>query len=226
MLSTFTSLSLFGLFDQINTIFKNFAQTPATHIWIYVGLGALIFIETGLVIFPFLPGDSVLFFVGGLAALSAGKLNIWLLILVMGVIAFLANLINYEIGRRFGDVIPRIKWISRILKPQYIEEAHKFFEKWGSWAIFLGRFMPIIRTVVPFVAGTGKMPHKKFVLFNFLGGFSWVIVALGAGYLLGTNAWVQSHFEIIMLAIVVISLLPAVIGGFSSYIKNRKKATS
>ncbi|GAB2024674.1 VTT domain-containing protein [Lactovum odontotermitis] len=214
--------SIFGFFDQINVMFKNFAQTPSTHIWIYVVLGLLIFVETGLVIFPFLPGDSVLFFVGGLAALSDGKLNIVFLMVIMGAIAFLANLVNYEIGRRFGEVIPKVSWMSRILKPQYLAEAHKFFEKWGAWAIFLGRFMPIIRTVVPFVAGTGKMPQKKFVLFNFLGGFSWVIVALGAGYAFGTNAWVQSHFEIIMIAIVVVSLLPAIIGGLSGYMKNRR----
>ncbi|MDR0299439.1 MAG: VTT domain-containing protein [Streptococcaceae bacterium] len=219
-----TTLSIFGFFDQINTIFKQLAQTPSTHVWIYVGLGLLIFVETGLVIFPFLPGDSVLFFVGGLAALSNGKLNIILLMLIMGLIAFIANLCNYEIGRRFGEVIPKVKWISRILKPQYMDEAHKFFEKWGTWAIFLGRFMPIIRTVVPFVAGTGKMPHKKFVLFNFLGGFAWVIVALGAGYAFGKNTWVQAHFEIIMLAIVVVSLLPALIGVFRGVLARRKTA--
>ena len=217
-----TTLSIFGFFNDINKLFQTFAQTPSTHIWIYVVLGVIIFIETGLVIFPFLPGDSVLFFVGALAAASNGKLSILMLMLVMGIIAFLANLLNYEIGRRFGDVIPKVKWISKILKPQYMDDAHKFFEKWGSWAIFLGRFMPIIRTVVPFVAGTSKMPHRKFVLYNLLGGFAWVIVALGAGFLFGNIGFVKRNLEIIMLAIVVVSLLPAVIGGLNSYFKNKK----
>ncbi|MGY3729471.1 VTT domain-containing protein [Lactococcus termiticola] len=202
----------------------NFAQMPNGHIWIYVTLGLIIFVETGLVIFPFLPGDSILFFVGSLAAMSNGKLSLLYLILVMGILAFLANLLNYEIGRKFGNVIPKHPKLSKFLKPEYLEEAHKFFEKWGAWAIFLGRFMPIIRTVVPFVAGTGRMPHKKFVLFNFLGGFSWVIVTLGAGYLFGQVPFIKKNFELVMIAIVVVSLLPAAIGVLRKYLSTRRKA--
>ncbi len=214
-----TTLSIFGFFNSINDLFTKFLQTPGSEIWIFVLLGAIIFIETGIVIFPFLPGDSVLFFVGGLAAASNGRLSIALLILVMGIIAFLANLVNYEIGRRFGDVIPKHKWLSRFLKPEYMDDAKVFFEKWGAWAIFLGRFTPIIRTVVPFTAGASKMPHRKFVLFNLLGGFAWVIVALGAGFLFGQIPFVKKNLELIMIAIVVISLLPAVIAG----LRGRKK---
>ena len=215
----FIQLSIFGFFNEW---MANFAQMPNGHIWIYLVLGAIIFIETGLVIFPFLPGDSILFFVGSLAAMSNGKLSLGLLILSMGLTAFIANLLNYEIGRRFGDVIPKHKTLSRFLKPEYMEEAHHFFDKWGAWAIFLGRFMPIIRTVVPFTAGAGKMSHKKFVFFNFLGGFAWVIVALGAGYLFGGIPFVKQHFEIIMIAIVVVSLLPALIGVLKRILAGRK----
>ena len=217
----FTTLSIFGFF---NDWMSNFAQMPNGHIWIYIVLGAIIFIETGLVIFPFLPGDSILFFVGSLAAMSNGKLSIWILMLVMGTLAFLANLLNYEIGRKFGDVIPKHKLLSRFLKPEYLEEAHIFFEKYGSWAIFLGRFMPIIRTVVPFTAGTGRMPHKKFVFYNFIGGFAWVITALGAGYLFGQVPFIKKNFEFVMIAIVIVSLLPAVIGVAKRYFQGRKAA--
>lgn len=221
MFNQLPQLSVFGFF---NDWMQNFMDMPGGHIWIYVLLGAIIFIETGLVIFPFLPGDSILFFVGGLAAMSSGKLSIWLLMLVMGIIAFIANLLNYEIGRRFGDVIPKHKTLSKFLKPEYMDEAHQFFEKWGSWAIFLGRFMPIIRTVVPFTAGAGKMPHKKFVFFNLLGGFAWVIVGLGAGYIFGQVPFVKKHFELIMIAIVVVSLLPALIGVGKRVLTGRKSA--
>ncbi|MCL2858898.1 MAG: VTT domain-containing protein [Streptococcaceae bacterium] len=215
----FTSLSIFGFF---NDWMQHFANMPNGHIWIYIVLGIIIFVETGLVIFPFLPGDSILFFVGSLAAMSNGKLSIWGLIISMGAIAFLANLLNYEIGRRFGDSIPNHPKLSRFLKPEYMEEAHQFFEKWGAWAIFLGRFMPIIRTIVPFTAGAGKMPYKKFVLFNFLGGFTWVAVALGAGYFFGGIPFIKKNFEVVMIAIVIISLLPAIIGVVKRYLQGRK----
>lgn len=209
----------FGIFNEW---MQSFANMPNGHIWIYVVLGLIIFVETGLVIFPFLPGDSILFFVGSLAAMSNGNISIWFLMLSMGVIAFVANLLNYELGRRFGDVIPKHKFLSRFLKPEYMEDAQRFFEKWGSWAIFLGRFMPIIRTVVPFTAGASRMPHKKFILFNLLGGFTWVIVALGAGYLFGNIPWVKKNFEVVMLAIVVVSLLPAIFGAVNGYIKKKQ----
>ncbi|MFC4652006.1 VTT domain-containing protein [Lactococcus nasutitermitis] len=215
----FISLSIFGFF---NDWISHFLSVPGAHIWVYVLLGAVIFIETGLVIFPFLPGDSILFFVGSMAALYPGKLSLWLLIVVMGAIAFFANLVNYEIGRKFGDVIPKHRLLSRFLKQEYLDEAHQFFKKWGSWAIFLGRFMPIIRTIVPFTAGAGKMPHKKFVFFNLLGGFSWVTLALGAGYLFGQVPFIKKNFELVMIAIVIVSLLPAVIGFVRRYFKGRK----
>jgi len=213
-----------ALFNFFNDWINSFLATSGSEIWVYVLLGVIIFIETGLVIFPILPGDSILFFVGSLAALpeGKGKLSIPLLIASMGLIAFLANLLNYEIGRRFGDVIPKHPRLSHFLKPEYMENARKFFEKWGGWAIFLGRFMPIIRTIVPFTAGAGKMPHRKFILFNLLGGYAWVTVALGAGYLFAHNSFVQKNFELVMIAIVIVSLLPAIIGGLNGYLKRKR----
>lgn len=216
-------LSIFSIFNNLNTMMENFLKQPSGVLMIFFVLGFIIFIETGIVIFPFLPGDSILFFVGGLSAspISNGRLNIVLLIVVMGCVAFLANLVNFEIGRRFGEAIPKHRWLSRFLKPEYMEDAHKFFQKWGSWAIFLGRFMPIIRTIVPFTAGAGKMSHRQFILFNFLGGFAWVTVALGAGFLFGQIPFVKKNLELIMIAIVVISFLPAVIGGLRNYCVRR-----
>ncbi|CAM3065027.1 cytochrome O ubiquinol oxidase [Lactococcus hircilactis] len=213
------NLSVFGFFNEW---IAHFLSTPGAHFWVYVLLGAIIFIETGLVIFPFLPGDSILFFVGSMAALYPGKLSLFWLMVIMGTIAFLANVLNYEIGRRFGDVIPKHPKLSRFLKPEYMDEAHLFFKKWGAWAIFLGRFMPIIRTIIPFTAGAGKMPQKKFLFFNFLGGFSWVIVALGAGFLFGQVPFIKKNFEFVMIMIVIISLLPAVIGGARKYFSLKK----
>lgn len=216
-----TTLSIFGFF---NDWIAHFLSVPGAHIWVYVLLGAIIFIETGIVIFPFLPGDSILFFVGSMAALYPGKLNLWMLFLIMGLVAFFANVVNFEIGRKFGNVLPEHPRLSHFLKPEYMEEAHQFFVKWGAWAIFLGRFMPIIRTIVPFTAGAGKMPQRKFLFFNFLGGFSWVIVALGAGFLFGQVPFIKKNFELVMIAIVVVSLLPAVIGFVRRYVKGKRVA--
>lgn len=215
----FSSLSVFGFF---NDWISHFLSVPGAHIWVYVLLSIIIFVETGIVIFPFLPGDSILFFVGSMAALYPQKLSLPLLMLLLGAIAFLANVVNFEIGRRFGDVIAEHPKLNHFLKPEYMNEAHHFFEKWGSWAIFLGRFMPIIRTIVPFTAGAGKMPHKKFLFFNLLGGFSWVIVALGAGFLFGQVPFIKKNFELVMIMIVVISLLPAMIGVVKRYFSKRK----
>ncbi|PCR99361.1 VTT domain-containing protein [Lactococcus fujiensis] len=215
----FINLSVFGFFNDWITHFLN---VPGAHIWVYVLLGAIIFIETGLVIFPILPGDSILFFVGSMVALYPNKLSLVGLIVTMGLIAFIANVVNFEIGRKFGSVLPEHPKLSRFLKPEYMDEAHQFFKKWGSWAIFLGRFMPIIRTIVPFTAGAGKMPHKKFLFFNFIGGFAWVTVALGAGYLFGQVPFIKKNFELVMIAIVVVSLLPALLGVAKRYFEGKK----
>ncbi|QVI34301.1 MULTISPECIES: VTT domain-containing protein [Lacticaseibacillus] len=178
---------------------------------IYVGLFALIFIETGIVILPFLPGDSLLFLCGSLAAMSNHSLNIWVLFILLSVAAILGDSLNFEIGEHFGTRLVHSPKLSRLIKPEYLARSQRFFEKHGKPAIFLGRFMPIIRTFIPFTAGVSQMHYRSFVTYNILGGVTWVLVALGAGYFFGNIAVVKAHFELIMLAIIVISLLPAAI---------------
>lgn len=177
---------------------------------IYLILFLVIFIETGLVIFPFLPGDSLLFLSGSIAAMSAHNLNPVILIISLSIAAILGDSINFEIGKRFGKILTQEKW-QRWIKPKYLKSANDFFQRHGNSAIFLGRFMPLIRTFIPFTAGIGKMSYRHFVTFNFLGGISWVSIAVLAGYFFGNIPFIQTHFEFIMLAIVVISLMPTLL---------------
>jgi membrane-associated protein len=190
----------------------------------YVALIFIIFIETGIVIFPFLPGDSILFFAGSVAALSTNDISLFVLIVALTITAFLANVLNFTIGKFFGAEISRHEKLSKLIKPEYLEEAHVFFEKHGNVAIFLGRFMPIIRTIIPFTAGTSLMPYRKFLFWNFFGGFSWVVIASSAGYFFGHIPFVQAHFELIMLAIIFISLLPAIVMFLKRKLRAKKLA--
>ncbi|OIL00597.1 cytochrome O ubiquinol oxidase [Oenococcus oeni] len=176
---------------------------------IYLGLFAMIFIETGVVVLPFLPGDSLLFLCGSLAAMANHSLNIWVLFGLLSVAAVLGDSLNFEIGEHFGLRLAHSAKLSRFIKPAYLERSQRFFDRHGKAAIFLGRFMPIIRTFIPFTAGVSQMRYRDFAAYNVLGGVTWVAVALGAGYLFGNIAIVKTHFELIMLAIVVISLAPA-----------------
>jgi len=212
--------SVFGIF---NDLISQFLSTPGSEIWVYVLMGSIIFVETGLVLFPFLPGDSILFFVGSMVAMYPGKLSLVGLIVSLTIIGFLANTLNYELGKRFGKSLPNHPKLTKFLKPEYLDEAKGFFEKYGSFAIFLGRFMPIIRTVVPFTAGTSMMPYKKFVWFNLFGGFAWILIATTAGYFFGGLPFVKAHFELIMLAIIFVSLAPALVTGLKKYMGNRKQ---
>lgn len=189
---------------------------------VYLGLFAIIFIETGVVICPFLPGDSLLFLSGSIAAMSAHSLNPVILIGLLAIAAILGDGLNFEIGKHFGHQLTKPKW-QRWVKPQYLKDASTFFEKHGSWAIFLGRFMPLIRTLIPFTAGISRMPYRRFAWFNVLGGISWVSVAVLAGYFFGNIPVVKAHFELIMIAIVVISLLPAAIMALKQRTQNRRK---
>lgn len=178
---------------------------------VYVGLFIVIFIETGLVFFPFLPGDSLLFLSGSIAALTTKGFNVFILLIILSIAAVLGDSVNFEIGKRFGTYLTtNEKWRKRI-NPKHLEAAQEFFAKHGHSAIFLGRFVPIVRTLVPFVAGGSEMPYHKFVLFNLLGGVSWVLVAVLSGYFFGNIPAVSNNFELIMVAIVIISLLPVVI---------------
>ncbi|KRM75234.1 VTT domain-containing protein [Secundilactobacillus collinoides] len=186
--------------------------------WVYLGLFAVIFIETGLVVFPFLPGDSLLFLSGSLAAMATHPLNHLVLIGLLSIAAIVGDSLNFKIGQRFGHRLSSPKW-QRWIKPQHLAAAQHFFEKHGNSAIFLGRFMPIIRTLIPFTAGISKMPYHKFILYNVMGGVAWVSIAILSGYFFGNIPVVQAHFELIMIAIVVVSILPAVI---MTLVKNRK----
>ena len=178
-------------------------------LWIYPILFAVIFAETGLVVTPFLPGDSLLFAVGALAAVdTSGTLRAPLASVLLGAAAVLGNTVNYSIGRLIGRSAfsGRYRW----LKVEYLRRTEEFFLRYGGMAIVLSRFMPVIRTCAPFVAGIGKMPYMRFLAFNFVGGFAWVLTFVWGGYLFGNIPQVKEHFGLVTLAIVALSLVPLI----------------
>jgi membrane-associated protein len=193
---------------------------------IYAILFLIIFVETGLVVMPFLPGDSLLFAAGAICARSAGQpdapMNIYVLVLLLFVAAVLGDNCNYAIGRFFGQRAVNLKIGKRALvKQAYIDRTSAFFDKYGTKAIIMARFVPIVRTFTPFVAGVGRMDYKrKFLPYDIAGGFLWITSMTTAGYLLGEIPWVKAHFEAVVIAIILISVLPMVIG----YLVARRKA--
>ncbi len=189
--------------------------TTACGPWAYVVVFAIIFCETGLVIVPFLPGDSLLFVLGALAA--SKTLSISLLWPLLTIAAILGNLLNYFIGTKMVTIIKRSD--QKLIKPEHLKSAHEFFEKYGPKAIILTRFMPLLRTIVPFLSGVGKMDYKKFTLYNLIGGFLWVTVGLWSGWWFGNLPWVAKNFSLVILAIVIISLIPAVL----EFLKHKKQ---
>lgn len=178
--------------------------------WIYGILFAIIFIETGLVIMPFLPGDSLLFAAGSFAAI--GSLNVWLVVGLLIVAAVLGDNVNFYIGRYFGHKLTnwKVRW-RLLIKPDHIEKTQKFFEKHGDISIVLARFVPIVRTLAPFVAGIGKMNHIKFFIYNVVWWIVWITLLTFAWYFFGQNPWVQKHFEYVVFGIIFISILPMLI---------------
>lgn len=173
--------------------------------WTYGILFAVIFAETGLVVAPFLPGDSLLFAVGALA--SAGFLDIFIAYLVMLVAAILGDTVNYWVGHRLG---PKVfsKENSKFFNKAYLEKTREFYEKHGGKTIILARFMPILRTFAPFVAGVGNMHYRTFLIFNVVGAFVWVTSITFAGYFFGAIPWVKHNFEYVVAMIIIISLAP------------------
>lgn len=190
-------------------------QTYGT--WVYAILFAIVFAETGLVVLPFLPGDSLLFVAGALAAL--GGMDIGVLIGSLTLAAVLGNQVNYHIGRALG---PRVfQWEnSRLFNRRALERTHAFYERHGGKTIVLSRFLPLFRTFAPFVAGIGAMSYPKFALFNLVGAASWVFSLCLAGYWLGNMPWVKQNLSVLILGIIVVSLIPVAVG----YVKHRAAA--
>ena len=180
--------------------------------WIYGILFLIVFAETGLVVTPFLPGDSLLFAAGALAA--TGALDVRFATILVLVAAIAGDAVNYAIGRSLGVRIIHLsrtdpRW-ARWVNPVYIERAHDFFERHGGKAIVLGRFMPIVRTFVPFVAGVAEMTYPAFALYNVTGAIAWVGICVGAGYLFGNVPVIKDNFSLVAIGIVILSVLPMV----------------
>ena len=174
--------------------------------WTYLVLFVIVFCETGLVVTPILPGDSLLFAAGAIAAL--GSLNPHLLVVLLTIAAVLGDAVNYQIGRYVGPAVFK-KEDSRFFKRAHLEKTHAFYERYGGKTIIIARFVPIVRTFAPFIAGVGQMSYKQFALYNVVGAILWVVIGVYAGYLFGGLEVVKENFSLIIIAIVLISLLPA-----------------
>jgi membrane-associated protein len=186
-------------------------------IWTYLILFLIIFCETGLVVTPFLPGDSLLFAAGAFAA--RGALNVVWLFLALSAAAVIGDTVNYWIGHFIGPKIFQKENV-RFFKKEYLERTHQFYEKYGGETIIIARFVPIVRTFAPFVAGVGKMSYWKFISYNVIGGIAWVAIFVFGGYFFGNIPFVKKHFTIIIFAIILISLLP----GLIEFIRHRRQA--
>jgi membrane-associated protein len=185
-------------------------------LWTYVILFAVIFIETGFVVMPFLPGDSLLFAAGTFAALKAFKVG-WL-ILVLAAAAIIGDTVNYWIGHYVGPKVFN-KDKARFFKKEHLDRTHAFYEKHGGKTIIIARFVPIIRSFAPFVAGIGRMSYGKFIAYNVIGGVGWVVLLVGAGYFFGNIPVVRKNFSLAILAIIALSTVPVV----TEFLRHRKK---
>ncbi|VYU71969.1 DedA family protein [Metakosakonia massiliensis] len=189
-------------------------------IWVYAILFLILFCETGLVVTPFLPGDSLLFVAGALAALPSNDLNIVIMALLMIIAAIAGDAVNYTIGRLFGEKLfsnPD----SKIFRRSYLDKTHAFYDKHGGKTIILARFVPIVRTFAPFVAGMGHMSYRHFAAYNVIGALVWVLLFTGFGYAFGNLPVVQEYLKLIIVAIIILSVLP----GVFEIIRHRRAAT-
>jgi membrane-associated protein len=193
-------------------------------VWVYAMLFAIIFIETGLVIWPFLPGDSLLFAAGALAA--TGVLDIYLVCILLITAAIAGDAVNYSIGRYVGPKVFSAHdyqgFFHKLLNRDHLDKAHAFFEKHGGMAVVSGRFVPIVRTFVPFVAGAASMTASMFVTYNVVGAIIWVLVCAGAGYAFGNVPIIKNNFSLVAIGIVIVSVLPIVF----EFVKQRTAKTS
>lgn len=199
------------LIDFILHIDVHLAQIFADYgIWVYAILFLILFCETGLVVTPFLPGDSLLFVAGALSALPTNDINVHLMIVLMLIAAILGDAVNYTIGRVFGESLFKNP-DSKIFRKSYLDKTHQFYEKHGGKTIILARFVPIVRTFAPFVAGMGHMSYRRFAAYNVIGAFLWVLLFTYAGYIFGDLKIVQDNLKLLIVAIIIISILPGVI---------------
>lgn len=192
--------------------------------WTYLILFLVIFAETGFVVTPFLPGDSMLFAVGALIAKGTTGLDIWIMFFLLSAAAILGNSLNYRLGSYFG--IKVFKEGNKVLKLEYYNKSHLFFEKHGGVAIIFSRFLPIIRTIAPFVAGVAKMPFGKFTYFNVIGGFAWIASLLFAGFLMGQIPVIRDNFSLVIAFIAIVTFVPVIFAGIKSMFKPKDTVKS
>jgi membrane-associated protein len=202
------------LFLHLDTHLQDVIQTYGT--WTYLLLFVIVFCETGLVVTPILPGDSLLFAAGTFAGIGAlDPVRLWILLVIAAV---LGDAVNYAIGAYMGPKV--FSQESRFLKREYLDRTHAFYEKYGGKTIIIARFVPIVRTFAPFVAGVGSMTYARFFSFNVIGALLWVTVCLAAGYVFGNVPIVREHFTLVVLGIVFVSILP----GILEYVRHRRDA--
>lgn len=214
---------MYALFDFIIHIDKHLTELAAAYgSWAYGILFVIVFCETGLVVTPFLPGDSLLFAAGALAA--QGAFNVHFLAIMLLIAAIIGDAVNYAIGRRMGPAVFERK-NSKVFKPEYLARTHRYFEKYGAKTIVLARFVPIVRTFAPFLAGVGTMSYAKFALYNVTGAIAWVGLFTYGGWMFGTTPLVQKNFKLVILAIIILSILPGVIEIFRARREARSEAS-
>ena len=191
--------------------------------WVYAILFAIIFVETGLVVMPFLPGDSLLFVAGAIAAI--GGMDLALLMFLLTLAAILGDAVNYSVGHWAGPKV--FGWEqSRFFNKAAFDRTHQFYERHGGITIIVARFLPFVRTFAPFVAGVAQMTYAKFALYNVIGAMLWVIGLTGIGYLIGNTEWVQAHFSWVALALIIIPGLPAVFEVLRHWLRARRSRTA
>lgn len=192
--------------------------------WIYLILFLIVFCETGLIVTPFLPGDSLLFALGALAAIPASGLNVLLLMVLLIAAAILGDSFNYYTGIKLGSrVVQRNYWF---LRRSHIEQTQRFYTRYGGRTIIYARFVPIVRTFAPFVAGIGNMEYKRFLLFNIIGAFVWVVLFVVAGYLFGNIPAIKENFTLLILGIIVLSIAPPIVGLIRAWLARRVRPTT
>jgi membrane-associated protein len=214
------------LIDFVLHIDRHLADVIAQYgVWTYAVLFVIIFAETGFVVTPFLPGDSLLFAAGAFSAKPETGLNVHLMAFLLFIAAIIGDTVNYWLGSKIGPAVFK-REDSIFLRRKHLDRAHAFFEKYGGRAIILARFVPIVRTFVPFIAGVGKMTYSRFLLFNVVGAFIWIYFFTYAGFIFGNQPFVQKNFKLVILAIIFLSVVPIVWEVWRGWRENRKTAAA